>query len=287
MILCPRATWNPVSITVVNNTTIRGYPNTIFIDQTNQIYLTSTGRNPIEVGREGNTSQWRQIASGLKQSRGLFVSSSGEIFVDNGLYHNRVERWTWKNLSNVTTVMNVNQTCFSLFLGPNDNLYCSLSNLHQVVSKSLQSVETIPTVVASGLAFPRGIFVDSFSNLYVADWGNNSIEYFPPGELNGRTIAGNGIPNNLILFTPIGLVVDADGSLFILEEITGRILRTNANDYLCLIGCNSSQLLNGPSSFQFDNLGNLFVVDRNNLRIQKFLLSINSCGQSRDDLLLR
>ena len=145
---------------------------------------------------------------------------------------------------------------------------------------------TTPTVVAgsfvSTLNFPRGIFVDSRASLYVADWGNNRIQVFLRGQTNGTTIAGNGIPNNLTLQTPIGILLDADGSLFILEEGSGRVLRTGTNSYLCLVGCtspgNGPTQLSGPSSFHFDNLGNLFVVDRNNFRIQKFLLSSNSCG---------
>ena len=183
--------------------------------------------------------------------------------------------------------MSINGSCFSLFLGPNDTLYCSLSDLHQVVSRSLQNARTTPTVVASTLNFPHGIFVDSAANLYVADSGNNRIQFYSPGGTNGTTVAGNGIPYNLTLHTPIGVLLDADGSLFILEEGNGRIIRVGTSHYRCIVGCtspgNSSTQLSGPSSFQFDSLGNLFVVDRNNVRIQKFLLASNSCGESSDD----
>ena len=107
-------------------------------------------------------------------------------------------------------------SCFSLFLGPNDTLYCSLSDLHQVVSRSLRNNGTRLTIVAgsvpSALSFPRGIFVESSANLYVADSGNDRIHLFTLGQTNGSTVVGSGMPDNLIL--------DADGSLFILDELS-------------------------------------------------------------------
>ena len=192
--------------------------------------------------------------------------------------------------------MNVSGSRFSLFLGPNDTLYCSLSDLHYVMSGSFRTPGTTaisvagngtPGSLASMLLFPRGIFIDSNADLYVADPGNNRIQLFRPGETNGTTIAGNGIPNNLTLDTSIGILLDADGSLFVLEAGSGRITRVGTNYQLCLVGCmgsgNGPAQLRGPSSFHFDNLGNLFVVDRGNVRIQKFLLASNSCGESLDD----
>ena len=264
---------NPIAITIADNTTIEGYPNTIFLDQRNAIYLTTSAADHIEVWTEGNWAQRRHIANNLNQSRGLVVSSEGTIFVDNGVSRGRVERWTW-NVPNITNVMSVNGSCFSLSLGPNDTLYCSLSDLHQVVSKLLRYIGTTPTVVASMLNFPRGIFVDSSGNLYVADSGNNRIQFYSPGGTNGTTVAGNGIPDSLTLQTPIGVLLDADGSLFILEDGNGRITRVGTTYHRCIVGCtgagNVPAQLSGLSSFHFDSLGNLFVVDRNNIRIQKF-----------------
>ena len=289
--LCASATWNPVAITVAQNTTAGGYPNTIFVDPNNSIYLTMSGLNHIEFWGEGNSSRRSSLASSLNQSQGLVVSSEGEIYVDNGAARGRVERWTW-NTSNATSVMNITVSSFSLFLGPNDTLYCSLLTLHQVVRRSLRTMITIPTLVAGNrtagalpslLSAPTGIFVDSRSNLYIADFGNHRIQLFPQDEINGTTVAGNGIPGNLALASPIGIMLDADDYLFVLEERGGRILRVGKHQYQCIAVCTGSgnrpDQLNQPSSFQFDNWGNLLVVDRNNIRIQKFLLATNSCGK--------
>jgi hypothetical protein len=37
--------------------------------------------------------------------------------------------------------------------------------------------------------------------------------------------------------------------------------------------------LNSPQSIALDSYGNMFVADRNNSRIQKFILATNSCGK--------
>ncbi|CAF1510315.1 unnamed protein product, partial [Adineta steineri] len=65
--------------------------------------------------------------------------------------------------------MNVNESCFGLFIDVNNNLYCSLKNLHQVVKLSLNNGTTIPTIAAGNgsagslsnmLNSPQGIYVD-------------------------------------------------------------------------------------------------------------------------------
>ena len=56
---------------------------------------------------------------------------------------------------------------------------------------------------ASGLAgttsplfsSPRDVTLDSMGNVYVADSGNNRVQFFLAGQLNGTTIAT--VPNNL------------------------------------------------------------------------------------------
>ena len=55
---------------------------------------------------------------------------------------------------------------------------------------------------------PRGIFVNTQFDLYVADCGNKRIQQFHLGDINGITIAGNGVSNTITFKCSIAIIVD-------------------------------------------------------------------------------
>jgi sugar lactone lactonase YvrE len=131
---------------------------------------------------------------------------------------------------------------------------------------------------------PNGIFVDVNFDLYVADCGNNRIQLFQSGELNGITVAGDRSPNPTInLNCPTGIVLDAEKNLFIVDNNNHRIVRSSLNGFRCLVGCygtvSQSNQLNYPLGSSFDPFGNMFVADTDNNRIQKFEYLKKSCGK--------
>jgi hypothetical protein len=72
----------------------------------------------------------------------------------------------------------------------------------------------------------------------------------------------------------------------------GRIVGSGPNGFHCLVGCSispgsASNQLNNPWSLSFDSYGNMFITDGGNNRIQKFVLSTNSCGRSKRILFKR
>ena len=134
---------------------------------------------------------------------------------------------------------------------------------------------------------PQGIFVNSHFDLYVADCGNNRVQLFRSGEVNGTTVIVNGSNGLITLNCPMGIVLDGDGYLFILDGLHHRVIGSGPWGFRCVVGCSgssgpgSNQLLN-PQTMSFDRDGNLFVMDQGNDRIQKFLFENNSssCGKS-------
>jgi hypothetical protein len=275
----------------------------IFVSINNTIYVTATNLNKMLEWTEGANTLSRNISAGLNGPCGIFATINGDVYVDNGAVNHRVDKWSWNATSSIV-VMNVTSRCFSLFVDINDTLYCSNDGEFKVVKMSLNDGSNTVTIAAGTgvqgsqpdmLYYPNGIFVDMTFNLYVADWGNNRVQLFQPGQLNGTTLAGNGASGSIALSGPSGVVLDADENLFITDCGNTRIISSSPSGFQCLLGCSggsgsAANQLNHPYSLSFDSYGNLFVVDSNNNRIQKFLLATNSCGKCfisylRNDLL--
>src|SRR5207244_2151424 len=105
-------------------------------------------------------------------------------------------------------------------------------------------------------------FVDINLDLYVADCGNDRVQLFHSGQLNGITVAGNGSIENISIACPTAIVLDADKHLFIVDQNNHRIVELGPNISRCLVGCSgygsASFQLNYPQTLSFDSYGNMF-----------------------------
>ncbi|CAF4164869.1 unnamed protein product [Adineta steineri] len=286
---CYNALWYSNASTFASSSTIGTLPYGIFINGINTVYVPNRVSNTILSWPQGITTSTSNSYSNLSNPYSLFMSMTGDIYIDNGYSYGRVDKYAF-NTSNRVTVMNVNGSCFGLFIDINNNLYCSLKNLHQVVKLLLNNGTTIPTIAAGNgsagslsnmLNSPQGIYVDSSLNLYIADSANNRIQFIQTGQLNGVAIAGNGSSANITLNYPTGIVLDANGYLFIVDSYNHRIVASSYYGFRCIVGCSgggsSSSQLSFPQSMAFDSYGNIYVTDRNNSRVQQFALQNNSC----------
>ena len=128
---------------------------------------------------------------------------------------------------------------------------------------------------------PRGIFVHTNLDLYVADCQNDRIQLFRSGQLNGTTVVGSNA-----IQCPSSVILDGDGYLYIASSDEDRIIRYALNVSECIFGCgngggSSPDELSGPRGLSFDTSGNILVADTGNGRIQKILLRSASCGEYR------
>ncbi|CAF1286286.1 unnamed protein product [Adineta ricciae] len=285
---CPNATWNPNGITFANNINdLFG----LFVDINNIIYATSQRSNTIYIW-SGNSSNLIHTLSGNLNSPGaVFVANNGDIYVDNGK-NSQLLKWT-SNGSQSELVTNISAQTLGIFIDLNDTLYISYDDLHEVVKMSLSNgsspLETVAGNSTAGsdaysLSHPNGIFVDSEFSLYVADAFNNRIQKFAVGQRNGTTVAGNGTSGSFQLTMPTGVFIDGGGYLFIVDTSNNRIIGSGLYGFRCIVGCSTpvagslSNQLNAPRTLGFDSYGNIFVSDRSNQQIQKFILMTNSCA---------
>lgn len=288
---CPSAQWNPNAITFANTSTIGINSYHIFIDRNNTAYVPATNMGEVLIWKEQDTTPTVSGIWGLNNPCSIVVTLNGELYIDNGKYNRRVDKWIPNSL-NSTVVLYDNTMCYGLFIDRNNDLYCSLDDFHQVIKKSLFNNTNSSVIVAGNgivgstsfqLKNPRDIWVDMDLNLYVADCTNDRIQHFRANSRNGTTIVGNGANGTIDLNCPVGIVLDVDGYLFISDYHNNRIIGSGINGYRCIVGCTrvsglESYELSHPWGLNFDSYGNLFVVDRNNSRIQKFIYIDSSCG---------
>ncbi|CAF1573485.1 unnamed protein product [Rotaria magnacalcarata] len=285
------ASWNPNGITFADYTTVGTHPFAVFVDKNNTVYVSDQDYSRVQVWREDSVTPTRTLSDyRLIQPQGLFVTSNGDIFVSY-CSNSQVHKWSW-NMTSSVPVVNFSATCFGLFIDKNNNLYCSLLSSLQVVMITLgNSTNMITNVAGDGssgttrnkLLYHYSIFVDLMLNLYVADCGSNSVLLFQPGQSSGIIVAGIRAAVSFQLHCPTGIVLDADGYLFIVDSGNNRIVRSGPNGFRCVVGCSdtsgsASNQLNSPFALSFDSYGNIFVTDQKNHRVQKFVLATNSCA---------
>jgi hypothetical protein len=248
-----------------------------------------------------NVTSTRNIFGNLLNSSSLFVTNGGHIYADT--FHSiggvsKIELNSTKNIPR----MNKCQQCWDIFIHMNNTLYCSLSERHQIITKSLNN-ELNPLTIVAGtgtagstinmLYNPRGIFVDINFDLYVADCNNDRIQLFRSGQLSAITIAGNSSLNlTITLNCPTGIVLDGNQYLFIVDSGNHRIIGSGESGFRCLIGCSglagsASNQLHNPWSLSFDSYGNIFVTDQGNNRIQKFYFMTNSCSKYKINYIIK
>lgn len=244
----------------------------------------------VQIWSHGNVIPTRTLVGNLTYPRSLFVTTNGDIYVDNGNI-GEINKWSSTGIARgIITIFT--GICFGLFVDISNNLYCSVGFYHQIertsLNRSNQAISVIAGRERSGqsstyLDEPRGIFVDTNLTLYVADSDNGRIQRFWRGQTSGITVAGNGASGSFVLETPHGIILDADGYLFITDSGNDRIICSGPSGFRCLFGCNgrgsTADRLDFPQTLAFDSYGNIFVSDRDNSRIQKFLVITHSSSR--------
>jgi DNA-binding beta-propeller fold protein YncE len=117
--------------------------------------------------------------------------------------------------------------------------------------------------------------------LYVADTSNNRVMYYRSGSMSGTLVAGTGVsgPNNTQLSSPYGVYFDLPtNSLLITNTGMHNVVRwvIGASNWTLIAGNSnglagsSSTQLSTPADVISDPMGNVYVADAGNNRVQFF-----------------
>ena len=143
---------------------------------------------------------------------------------------------------------------------------------------------------ANTLSGPYGIALDSGGGLYVADYGNNRVLFYPSGSTTASRVYGQGgsftsnAANNggisaSSLHQPTAVTLDSSGNLYVVDQYNNRVLfypsgTTTATKVYGQGGSfstvNTGSGVNGlnfPVAAALDSSGDLYVSDGNNNRV--------------------
>ncbi|CAF1525703.1 unnamed protein product [Adineta ricciae] len=77
------------------------------------------------------------------------------------------------------------------------------------------------------LSFPRGLFVDQWKQIYVADSDNHRIMRWCEGDAEGSIVVGGKGQGSQLnqLHSPYGLAFDSEGNLYVADHGNDRVVQ--------------------------------------------------------------
>ena len=273
--LCPHVTWKSNASTLIHLTSNLS---AFAIDSGDRVYVADRETNQVLIDSTSG-SFLNRINSSRPTS--LFLYADQYILVGSDQSIDLIQLAEPRTSRSI----DVSGPCQSLFVDRNETVYCSLPEQHRVITLSLTKPSSLQEysvgtgtcgATSTHLCFPTGLCVGYNFDLFVADTDNDRIQVFRNRSSEGQTVVGGGGWINIDLLRPTAVILDGDGTLFILDSGHRRVVHSFWSDWRCVVGCSSNESessiseLSSPTHLAFDQQGNLFVLDQGNQRIQKY-----------------
>ncbi|CAF3675343.1 unnamed protein product, partial [Rotaria socialis] len=295
------ATWKQNGVTVAGgngkgDATNQLYrPFGLFVDDDQTVVIADFENHRIMQWKNGDTTNGQVVAGGNGQGNGLHQlyrptdvlidkETDSLIICDSG--NQRVVRWSRRSGTRQGEILIDNIDCFGVAMDDQRYVYVSDWKKHEV--RRYQLGEKNGTLVAGGngqgdglnqLNEPEYLFVDRQQTVYVSDNNNNRLMKWNKGAKEGIVAAGGQGKGTALtqLSHPYGIFVDTLGTLYVADSWNHRVMRWTQGDKkqgAVIVGGNGlgagANQFNFPIGLSFDRHGNLYVVDRDNHRVQRF-----------------
>jgi hypothetical protein len=195
-------------------------------------------------------------ANQLNGASGVFVDSSGDVYVADG-GNNRVQEWAPGATSGVTVARADLQQYrggtppVSLFVDSSGDVYVPDYGNNRVQEWKPDGTSVTAATVPFQ-SFPRAVFVDGSGDVYVAYGGG--VQEWAPGATSGVTVIGG--------ISPQGLFVDGSGDVYV--DPNGRLVQKWAPG--ATSGVTVASGGGSSDSFSVDASGDVFVTDADGLQ---------------------
>ncbi|CAF3423076.1 unnamed protein product [Rotaria socialis] len=295
------AKWTQNAVTIAgghgqgNATNQLNWPYDLLVDDDQTVIIADYGNHRIMQWKNGDTTNAQVVAGGKGAGNGLNqLYRPTDVLIDKGTDsllicdwgNRRVVRWSRRSGATKSEILIDNIDCWGLAMDDQKYLYVSDVGKHEV--RRYQLGDQNGTLVAGGngqrdglnqLNYPTYLFVDRQQNVYVSDFYNHRVMKWNKGAKEGIVIAGGQGQGNALtqLYYPLGIFIDTLGTLYVADSGNHCVMRWTQGDKkqgAVIVGGNGSgagaNQLDGPRGLSFDRHGNLYVVDYNNHRVQRF-----------------
>jgi sugar lactone lactonase YvrE len=275
-------------------------PNGIAFDSSGNLYVANDTSNTVSEF-SANGAYLGVVISGLNQPAGIAIDQFGNVYVASNAGGSIIELQPGGQPFVYASGLNGPN---GIAFGPNGNLYvaCGSNDAIVEIGSSGQQVFASANQIGNGpagvgftaLSQPMDIAFDASGNLYVTNFGNDTIQEFSStGTAFASSFASNGDPSNPTnaeaIWNPVGLAFDSSGDLFVANyhhtgtegngysyvdeySSTGTLITafTDSNNppvlrdasYIAIEGSNGQPLLAipEPASMAYFGLGSMIIA---------------------------
>ncbi|CAM4982618.1 unnamed protein product [Rotaria socialis] len=295
------ATWNQNGVTIAGGhgqgtaTDQLFLPRGLFVDGDQTVVIADYWNHRIMQWKNGDTTNGQVVAGGNGEGKGLhqlqyptdvLIGKEADSLIICDRMNERVVQWSRLSGTTQGEILIDNIDCFGLAMDEHRYLYVSDYVKHEV--RRYQLGEKNGTLVAGGngkgndtnqLNEPAYLFVDRKQTVYVSDHYNHRVMKWNKGAKEGIVAAGGQGEGSALtqLKNPNGIFVDTLGTLYVADTYNHRVMRWTQGDKkqgTVIVGGNGkgegANQFSGLYGFSFDRQDNLYVVDMNNDRVQRF-----------------
>jgi uncharacterized protein (TIGR03437 family) len=209
-------------------------PSGVAVDSAGAVYISDSGNNRVrKIGSDGIISTVAgSLPDSLSSPQGLALDGMGNLYIADR-FHHRIQMLTRDG------------------------------TISTVAGTGTQGFNGDGQATKSQLSLPFGLCLDSQSNLYIADSGNNSVRRLSAAGILS-TVAGTGqrgyggdgrLATSADMSAPVGVAVDGAGDLYISDHFNDVIRKVSPKG---VIGKFAGMFM--PWGLTVDTSGNLYVA---------------------------